>query len=166
MQIWLQSAPSGLINTLNHKFGGLRTPGAGYSKQVIFMTGVPFLDVDYCQFSDWGYQKPTRIWGCPAIANLANQVCDHKSCPNLVDAPGGVRHREKLSGNQINFSTKEKYRMPVPLIKYLLSPFNPPKKKISPVACGAPHRRGYPLRPHRTPACQPGSAPFEFPPAC
>ena len=23
------------------------------------MAGIPYVDVDYCQFSDWGYQKPT-----------------------------------------------------------------------------------------------------------
>ncbi len=43
---------------------------------------------------------------------------------------------------------------------------NPPKKKVSPEACGAPHRRGKTLRPHRTPVCQLGSAPSEFPSAC
>ena len=31
------------------------------------MKDIPFIDVDYCMFSDWGYQKPTRIWGSPAI---------------------------------------------------------------------------------------------------
>jgi hypothetical protein len=26
------------------------------------MKDIPFYDVDYCMYSDWGYKKRTRIW--------------------------------------------------------------------------------------------------------
>ena len=53
-----------------------------------------FIDVDYFQFSEWGYKKPTRIWGCPAIAELENRLCDGFSCPHLERTlNGGVVHK-------------------------------------------------------------------------
>ena len=48
------------------------------------MKNIPYVDVDYCQFSDWGYKKPTRIWGCQKIAELAPKLCDPNTCTNLV----------------------------------------------------------------------------------
>ena len=47
------------------------------------MKDIPFIDVDYCMFSDWGYQKPTRIWGSPAIKNVESRLCDG-NCRNMV----------------------------------------------------------------------------------
>ena len=86
------------------------------------MKELDFLDVDYCQFSDWGYQKPTRIWGSPQIASLPDKICDLQTCDNMMDTIYGVRkHFEQLGGNKMKFSTIEKYRMPTTLVEYLLS---------------------------------------------
>ena len=41
----------------------LENPRRGLLKDRPYMAGIPHVDVDYCQFSRWGYQKPTRIWG-------------------------------------------------------------------------------------------------------
>ena len=35
-----------------------------------------FIDVDYCQFPDWGYKKPTRLWVSPLLSKIANMLCD------------------------------------------------------------------------------------------
>lgn len=55
----------------------LENPQTGYLKHQPMMRGIPFVDVDYCRFSNWGYRrqapptptkevvpggKPTRIW--------------------------------------------------------------------------------------------------------
>ena len=84
------------------------------------MANIPFVDVDYCQFSHWGYQKPTRIWGDPSISELTAQTCDGKTCANLVERPNGRKgHREILGGYKMRFSRNEKYRIPEKLIYYL-----------------------------------------------
>jgi hypothetical protein len=88
-----------------------------------FMKNIPFLDIDYCQFSDRGYQNPTRLWCCERITNLPKRVCDPQICPNTVQA----LHRERLGGYQMKFSTRAKLRTPSTLVDYLLSAFELPK---------------------------------------
>jgi hypothetical protein len=103
----------------------IENPRGGKLKDRDFMKNLHFVDIDYCQFSDWGYQKPTRIWCCWEMAKLAPRVCDHKSCPNLVQASGGgVRQRERLGGREMKFGTKQKWRIPSNLVDYLMSPFH------------------------------------------
>ena len=53
------------------------------------MRNIPYVDVDYCQFADWGYQKPTRVWGDEKIRELENLVCPGAGCSDLVDLPRG-----------------------------------------------------------------------------
>jgi len=47
----------------------IENPRTGYLKTRKIMDKYPFVDVDYCQFSTWGYCKPTRIWGSPNVVN-------------------------------------------------------------------------------------------------
>ena len=86
------------------------------------MQGISYIDVDYCQFSEWGYQKPTRFWCSKQIASLPNCLCDGNSCTNLVDTPNGKKHRESLGGEHMGISTALKNRIPNRLIDYLLFP--------------------------------------------
>ena len=80
-----------------------------------------FVDVDYCQFSDWGYKKPTRLWVSPSLSKVANVVCDPHTCSEMVDGKRGRRvHREHLGGKHMKFSTRQKERMPSALVNYLL----------------------------------------------
>jgi hypothetical protein len=41
----------------------LETPAHGVLAKSEFMAGFPYVDCDQCQFSDYGYQKPTRLFG-------------------------------------------------------------------------------------------------------
>jgi hypothetical protein len=51
---------------------------------------LPFVCVDYCRYSDWGYRKRTRLWTNMPFEPL---TCDGKgSCGNMV----GKRHRVDL----------------------------------------------------------------------
>ena len=85
----------------NPRFGFLRT------REIIHH--LPYIDVDYCQFSSWGYQKPTRIWCCPQIFQLPSVFCDKKTCRNLIRTSWGtLKHRETLGGNCMRFSPKQK----------------------------------------------------------
>ena len=61
-----------------------------------FMNGVPYCDVDYCQFSDWGYKKPTRIWGNAHIGGLPPNLCD----PANDDQWGMKKGTSRVFGGQ------------------------------------------------------------------
>ena len=58
-----------IIRWFSPPFWWIENPRMGLLKDRDVMKGIPFVDVDYCQFSDWGYQKPTRIWCCPPCRN-------------------------------------------------------------------------------------------------
>lgn len=83
------------------------------------MDFIPYYDIDYCQYSDWGYRKRTRIWTnvedfkpliCPGINKCSQMIPDTKC--------------HKISGGNSNVSvgirkhaTKELlYRIPSNLI--------------------------------------------------
>ena len=83
---------------------------------------MPYIDVDYCQFSDWGYQKPTRIWGSPKLLRLGDRLCDPRFCPNVVGGEGGrLRHRIQLGSLGMTTTTQKKCRMRKDLVEVLLS---------------------------------------------
>ena len=101
---WIENPSGGLLKTRDH------------------LKKFPFVDVDYCQFSDWGYQKPTRFWGSQQIGKLEDRKCDQWTCPNLMTQFNGTkRHKYVLGGNNMKFSTKLKGRIPWKLVDYLLS---------------------------------------------
>jgi len=99
----------------------LENPRTGFLKERWYMQNIPFIDVDYCQFSLWGYQKPTRIWGGQNVKELGSVVCDAKLCLNVTQGfPGKTPpHRQKLGGANVQFSTKQKGRIPYLLVEYL-----------------------------------------------
>ena len=92
----------------------------GLLKDRPYMKNIPYIDIYYCQFSDWGYQKPTRIWGDQSISSLQSKVCDFFSCINLIDRPNGRKgHKEILGSMKMKYSRNQKYRVPESLIYYL-----------------------------------------------
>ena len=40
----------------------LENPRTGALVHRPYMSKILFSDFDYCEFADWGYKKPTRIW--------------------------------------------------------------------------------------------------------
>ena len=99
----------------------IENPRKGWLRHRGFMQGLPFVDLDYCQFSEWGYQKPTRFWGSSQLGHLPNVLCDFQNCINIVeDDNGNWHHRERLGGYQQIYSTKDKGRIPATVVDYLL----------------------------------------------
>ena len=48
------------------------------------MKGIPYYDLDYCMYSDWGYKKRTRIW--TNKKDWENKLCDGSgACGNMVN---------------------------------------------------------------------------------
>ena len=110
-----------IIHYFHPKMWWIENPRTGYLKTRPIMDHIPYVDIDYCQFSDWGYQKPTRFWGSPNIVQRPNVVCDFHSCPNCIDGPyGRKRHRLRLGGYKMQFSTRQKGRIPEKVVEYLL----------------------------------------------
>ena len=98
----------------------LENPQTGLLPKQRFMEHIPYFDVDYCRFSDWGYRKRTRIW---SNLEYGNVLCKGVGlCSNMI----GRRHKNSCgnhSGHYTNNIVKkyEKYRIPPMLIETLLS---------------------------------------------
>ena len=58
----------------------IENPQTGRMKE--YITDLCYYDVDYCKYSDWGYQKRTRFW--TNIQGFSPLKCK-KDCDNLVD---------------------------------------------------------------------------------
>lgn len=117
----------------------MENPRTGLLKSQSVIQDIAFIDVDYCQFSDWGYRKATRIWGDASILDIPCRICDGNNCENLVpcDKMNALgtndkmrqkrrKHRIQLGGdfrrtgvrNQV--SRNKKYRVPAALIRYVM----------------------------------------------
>ena len=96
----------------------LENPRGGKLRTLGCLQDIPFVDVDYCQFSTWGYRKPTRVWGGEHINALQNRFCDPKICPNVSEATTG-KHFNSLGGNNMRTTRFQKYRIPEDLVRYL-----------------------------------------------
>jgi len=80
----------------------LENPATGQLKNRDIMKDIPYYDVSYCMYSDWGYEKKTRIWTNKKDFN--NKICDKSgSCGNMIEetkshqktADGGYDKRKK-----------------------------------------------------------------------
>ena len=61
----------------------MENPQRGQLKDREVVKGIPYFDVSYCMYSDWGYEKRTRIWTNKKDWN--NLICDKSgSCGNMV----------------------------------------------------------------------------------
>jgi hypothetical protein len=115
-----------IIDYFHPQFWYIENPRHGLLSTRPYMTGIPFIDVDYCQFSDWGYQKPTRIWGSVNAGWHKDIKCDGRTCPNLdlqawvVGTNPRRHHRELLGGNHLSVSPAKKGRWPCKLVAFLM----------------------------------------------
>jgi len=96
----------------------VENPRGGLLKTRGLLDSFHFVDVDYCQFGDCGYQKPTRVWGSAQLGRLAPRLCNPQ-CPNKNPHTG--RHFQQLGGYGPQLTAWEKGRMPSKLVEYLLS---------------------------------------------
>ena len=109
-----------IVRYFSPKIWWIENPQTGHLKDRPMMQNLPFVDIDYCQFSDWGYRKPTRFWGCSSLGKLPSVKCPGKTCPNVVVDGESYRHKKKLGGNNMKFGTTQKGRIPPNVIDYLL----------------------------------------------
>ena len=69
-----------IINYFNPRVWFIENPQTGLLKDRPFMLHIPFRDVDYCCYCDWGYRKRTRLWN---NINFTGKFC----VPDRVYAP-------------------------------------------------------------------------------
>ena len=100
-----------IINYFNCENWFMENPQSGKLKDRDYMKDIPYYDVDYCKYSDWGYRKRTRIWTNKKDWN--NLMCK-KDCENM----NGNTHKIKLAqkGEKITIRQNDKYRIPEDLI--------------------------------------------------
>lgn len=92
----------------------IENPQTGLLKDQDFMLGIPFYDVDYCMYSDFGYRKRTRIWS--NINDYEPKLCN-KQCGNMT----GNKHNKSCGNGKYGSTTlQERYRIPQLLIKSLI----------------------------------------------
>jgi site-specific DNA-cytosine methylase len=92
----------------------LENPQTGFLKDREYMKDLPYYDVDYCMYSDWGYRKRTRIWtNKKDFKNLmCGRIHGHR-CNNRI----GQRHKVILGQELENYTTlDDRYRIPEELI--------------------------------------------------
>ena len=89
-----------IINYFNSELWFMENPQTGQLKNREVVKGIPYYDVSYCMYSDWGYEKRTRIW--TNKKNWNNLICDKSgSCGNMIESghkkvcDGGYDKRKK-----------------------------------------------------------------------
>lgn len=76
----------------------IENPETGMLKDQDFMLGIPFYDVDYCQYGK-EYRKRTRIWTLKD--NFNARICNKNTCTKMI----GKRHISSC-GNGYSNDTK------------------------------------------------------------
>ena len=98
-----------IIDYFDCEYWFMENPQTGKLKSRDFMKDIPFYDVSYCMYSDWGYEKKTRIW--TNKKEWKNKICDKSgACGNMVDSQkkhklvcdGGYDKRKKHKLNVAN----------------------------------------------------------------
>ena len=81
-----------IIDYFKPKYWFLENPQTGNLKNREIMKDIPFYDVSYCMYSNWGYKKQTRIW--TNKKDFKPKVCDGKgTCGNMIEiATDGAVH--------------------------------------------------------------------------
>tara|TARA_R110002072_G_C7764800_1_gene518656 strand:- start:55 stop:807 length:753 start_codon:yes stop_codon:yes gene_type:complete len=88
-----------IINYFQPKHWWIENPQTGLMKNYIESHHPAFntyYDVDYCKYSDWGYQKRTRFW--TNIKDFKPKKCK-KDCDNMIERGKSKVHKNNLAGN-------------------------------------------------------------------
>lgn len=78
-----------IIEYFNPNRWFIENPQSGCLKDRPYMLGIPFIDMDYCQFSNWGYRKRTRFW---TSVDGNSILCNKKDCVNMING----RHKSAI----------------------------------------------------------------------
>ena len=105
-----------IIEYFKPKYWWIENPSTGKMKHYIaskYPEYNTFYDVDYCKYSDYGYNKKTRFW--TNIIGFVPSPC-RKDCENM----NGKKHKLSVTDVGGGSNRLERYRIPKLLIKELL----------------------------------------------
>ena len=102
-----------IINYFNCDYWFMENPQTGNLKKRDVVKDLPFYDVDYCMYSDWGYKKRTRVWTNKKDFN--NLLCN-KKCGNMTDNKHNINIGGGSKANNKGTSLHDRYRIPESLI--------------------------------------------------
>ena len=97
----------------------IENPQTGCMKKYL---DLPYYDVDYCKYANWGYRKRTRLW--TNIKGFIPKKCkqDCSSCVNgkhLINF--GMTTKKRIEGVKSKYTNiNERYRVPSSLIAEIL----------------------------------------------
>ena len=103
----------------------IENPWYGDLRWRAVVQGLSHVDIDYCKFTTWGYNKPTRFWVPRWLAEERDHVVCRKDCANMLTAEDGQRrHRVQLGGMpregvKRESSRDQQYRIPDEVVGYL-----------------------------------------------
>ncbi len=86
-----------IIDYFNAEYFIIENPATGRMKDYINEL-IPFYDIDYCKYSNWGYKKTTRFW--TNIEGLEFNKCNN-DCENIVSFNNQKLHKIKLGSDKI-----------------------------------------------------------------
>ena len=86
-----------IINYFDPDFFIVENPATGRMKDYINDL-IPFYDIDYCKYSNWGYKKTSRFW--TNIEGLQFKKCKN-DCENIIINGKQKIHKIKLGSNKI-----------------------------------------------------------------
>lgn len=82
-----------IIDYFKPDYWFIENPASSKMKDRIFMKDLNNYVVDYCMYSNWGYQKRTRIW--TNKKNFEPKLCN-KKCGNMI----GNLHKSNLGNTE------------------------------------------------------------------
>ena len=101
-----------IIDYFNPQYYIIENPKNGKMKEYINDL-IPYYDIDYCRYSDWGYKKTTRFW--TNIEGLEFIPCNNK-CDNMVAL--STKHTKDVTKDFGGGSNRlPRYRIPEKLIE-------------------------------------------------
>ena len=96
-----------IINYFNPQLWFFENPQTGTLKNRDVVKDIPYYDVDYCMYSDWGYRKRTRIW--TNKKDFIPKKCDGKgNCGNMITIKDLKKHRMNVAIDCHNNKTDKK----------------------------------------------------------
>ncbi len=121
-----------IIEYFEPNYWFIENPQTGQMKN--YLSDLPYYDVDYCKYSDWGYRKRTRIWtnNDRFVPKICRKDCENMFDPNkhkteMSNAKTIKRDKNNLGnsfGNNLTGGStgrlSTRYRIPPLLIKDLL----------------------------------------------
>tara|TARA_R110000772_G_scaffold11841_2_gene36772 strand:- start:1873 stop:2676 length:804 start_codon:yes stop_codon:yes gene_type:complete len=81
-----------IIDYFDPQYFIIENPKTGKMKDYINPL-IPFYDVDYCKYSNWGYKKTTRFW--TNIEGLVFNKCNN-DCENMIEIKGKKLHNNRM----------------------------------------------------------------------